>query len=138
MDDAADAPPNTPLARDGVMREHDGAHMPVESSSGSGLGEDVGLVQVGVDLGNTYDATLMSLTNVVESDVNVLGALVVHRVLYEVDRALVVLKNRSRTDGRAVHVVGQLAEVADLGAHGGQSDVLALGAGQGDDRLQPT
>ena len=77
-----------PLARDGVMREHDGVDMPGKSSSGSGLGEDVGLVQVGVDLGNTNDATLVRLTNVVESDVNVLGALVVHRVFDEVDFAL--------------------------------------------------
>jgi hypothetical protein len=59
--------------------------MPVESSSGSRLGENVGLVEVGVHLGNTNETALVSFTNVVESDVNVLGALVVHGVLDEVD-----------------------------------------------------
>ena len=112
--------------------------MPVESSSGSSLGENVGLVEVGVDLGNLNDATLVRLTNVVKSDVDVLGALVVHRVLDKVNRALVVLKDRSRTHRRLVHEGSQLAEVADLGANGRQSDVLALCAGQSDDRLQPT
>jgi hypothetical protein len=68
----------------------------VEELSSDGLGEEVRAVEAGGDLGDTNLVMLDGLTDVVVPDVNVLGAVVMDRVVDEVDGALVVLVHDSR------------------------------------------
>ena len=70
--------------------------MAVEELSSDGLGEEVRAVETGGDLDDTNLVMLDGLTDVVVPDVDVLGAVVMDRVVDEVDGALVVLVHDSR------------------------------------------
>jgi hypothetical protein len=70
--------------------------MAVEKLSSDGLGEEVRAVEAGGDLQDTNLVMLDGLTDVVVPDVDVLGAVVMDRVVDEVDNALVVLVHDSR------------------------------------------
>ena len=70
--------------------------MAVEKLSSDGLGEEVRAVEAGGDLDDTNLVMLDGLTDVVVPDVDVLGAVVMDRVVDEVDGALVVLVHDSR------------------------------------------
>jgi hypothetical protein len=69
--------------------------MAVEKLSSDGLGEEVRAVEAGGDLDDTNLVMLDGLTDVVVPDVDVLGAIVMDRVVDEVDGALVVLVHDS-------------------------------------------
>jgi hypothetical protein len=69
--------------------------MAVEKLSSDGLGEEVRAVEAGGDLDDTNLVMLDGLTDIVVSDVHVLGAVVMDRVVDEVDGALVVLVHDS-------------------------------------------
>jgi hypothetical protein len=69
--------------------------MAVEKLSSDGLGEEVRAVEAGGDLGDTNLVMLNGLTDIVVPDVDVLGAVVMDRVVDEVDGALVVLVHDS-------------------------------------------
>jgi hypothetical protein len=70
--------------------------MAVEKLSSDGLGEEVRAVEAGGDLHDTNLVMLYGLTDVAVPDVDVLGAVVMDRVVDEVDGALVVLVHDSR------------------------------------------
>ena len=70
--------------------------MAVEKLSSDGLGEEVRAVEAGGDLDDTNLVMLDGLTDIVVPDVDVLGAVVMDRVVDEVDGALVVLVHDSR------------------------------------------
>jgi hypothetical protein len=70
--------------------------MAVEELSSDGLGEEVRAVEAGGDLDDTNLVMPDGLTDVVVPDVDVLGAVVMDRVVDEVDGALVVLVHDSR------------------------------------------
>ena len=70
--------------------------MAVEKLSSDGLGEEVRAVEAGGDLDDTNLAMLDGLTDIVVPDVDMLGAVVMDRVVDEVDGALVVLVHDSR------------------------------------------
>jgi hypothetical protein len=68
----------------------------VEKLSSDGLGKEVRAVEAGGDLDDTNLVMLDGLTDVVVPDVDVLGAVVMDRVVDEVYGALVVLVHDSR------------------------------------------
>ena len=70
--------------------------MAVEELSSDGLGEEVRAVEAGGDLDDTNLVMLDGLTDIVVPDVDVLSAVVMDRVVDEVDGALVVLVHDSR------------------------------------------
>jgi hypothetical protein len=70
--------------------------MAVEKLSSDRLGEEVRAVEDGGDLDDTNLVMLDCLTDIVVPDVDVLGAVVMDRVVDEVDGALVVLVHDSR------------------------------------------
>jgi hypothetical protein len=68
----------------------------VEKLSSDGLGEEVREVETGGDLDDDTNLVMLDgLTNVVVPDVDVLGAIVMDRIVDEVDGALVVLVHDS-------------------------------------------
>jgi hypothetical protein len=69
--------------------------MAVEKLSSDKLDEEVRAVEAGGDLDDTNLVVLDGLTDVVVPDGDVLGAVVMDRVVYEVDGALVVLVHDS-------------------------------------------
>jgi hypothetical protein len=69
--------------------------MAVEKLSSDRLGEEVRAVEACGDLDDTNLVMLDGLTDVVVPDVDVLGAVVMDRVVDEVDGALVVLVHDS-------------------------------------------
>jgi hypothetical protein len=70
--------------------------MAVEELSSDGLGEEVRAVEAGGDLDDTNLVMLYRLTDIAVPDVDVLDAVVMDRVVDEVDDALVVLVHDSR------------------------------------------
>jgi hypothetical protein len=73
--------------------------MAVEELSSDRLGEEVRAVEASGDLDDTNLVMLDGLTDIVVPDIDVLGAVVMDRVVDEVDGALVVLVHDSRRRG---------------------------------------
>eukprot|EP00302_Diacronema_sp_CCMP2436_P003344 CAMPEP_0179853228 /NCGR_PEP_ID=MMETSP0982-20121206/9241_1 /TAXON_ID=483367 /ORGANISM="non described non described, Strain CCMP 2436" /LENGTH=136 /DNA_ID=CAMNT_0021738939 /DNA_START=132 /DNA_END=539 /DNA_ORIENTATION=+ len=112
--------------------------MTLEHSYRSRLGEDVRAVEISVNLGHLYDAGLLRQADVVPSHLNVFAALVVHWILNQLNRALVVLEDLGRVGVLAAKEGNDGAEVTDLARALRECDILTLTRTQRDDRLQAT
>ena len=73
--------------------------VPLEGELGEGLGEHVRQLVFGAHVGNGDVAGLEVMSDEVGPDVNVLGALVKHRVLRDLDAGLIVFVQRDGLDG---------------------------------------
>ena len=100
--------------------------MAVEKLSSDRLGEEVRAVEAGGDLDDTNLVMLDGLTDIVVPDVDVLGAVVMDRVVDEVDGALVVLVHDSRRRGWIIQESRDGTQVGNLTNKLAKSNVLSL------------
>jgi hypothetical protein len=82
-----------------------------EERACEGLGEEIGSVVQRGDFEYKYNPHGFGLADVMILDIDVLGTVVVDRIVDEIDRPLVVLVNRRSTRAHTLQEGTQLAEV---------------------------
>mmetsp|Transcript_17262 Transcript_17262/g.53656 ORF Transcript_17262/g.53656 Transcript_17262/m.53656 type:complete len:277 (-) Transcript_17262:3-833(-) len=115
---------------------HEARNVASERGVVCGLRHDVGVVERGVHLAHNDPTLLLRVAHVVVLDLDVLGAPVVHRVVDEIDRPLVVFKDLRRRGRRLGEEVDDAPEVVDFAAAFAQCDILRLAAAERDGALQ--